>query len=43
MIHREDVLAELYFQMAAHRIMNERFDRKIGELVGMLEHPDLVA
>jgi hypothetical protein len=41
MIHREDVLAELYFKMAARTIMNDRYDRQIGELVAMLERPDL--
>jgi hypothetical protein len=42
MIHRDDVLAELYFQMALQRIRNEDHDWIMGELIGLLEHPDTV-
>ena len=41
-IRKDDVMAELYYKMAARTISNETFDSQIGELVAMLEHPDLV-
>jgi hypothetical protein len=42
MIHKDDVMAELYYKMAASTISNEMFDRQIGELVAMLDDPNTV-